>query len=437
MVSSLNFSCLLFLLFSIVFKPKNQMFSIFLSLLLVYYFFLGQLVSVEKHFFFDFSTYMMITLTLFVTLMCSYLLVKSSSMTVMYSLMVIVLLFFSSSSMIFFFSMFEFSLIPLYYLILGWGLQPERLKASKYMLMYTLLGSFPLILSLVYLAKKWSSLSLVPTFLLFSSTIWKNSISEFWPSMFLMLAFLVKTPIFLSHSWLPKAHVEATTTGSMILAGVMLKTGLYGLIRLIPILENSLFTNTIFSISILGMTLATLVALSSDDMKTSVAYSSVSHMNFSVATLFSLKMEGQISCLFGLFSHGLCSPALFFLASKMYFLTHSRSQSVSKGQMSYFKALVFLSFLAWAFNMAAPPSLSFLSEALGFVSIGSISSFSCFLSILFMVSMSFFCMHNFGLYSHSQKSTMSKEKVYPDVINSLIIMVYPIFFSFFLVDSIY
>lgn len=135
-----------------------------------------------------------------------------------------------------FYLFFELSLIPILLIIMGWGYQPERLQAGLYMMLYTLFGSIPLLFGLIYMytysgTSRFNLMSLSGLY------------SGFWGGFFvlvLLLAFLIKTPIYYFHLWLPKAHVEAPMTGSMVLAGVLLKLGRYGLIRFRCVLQSLL-----------------------------------------------------------------------------------------------------------------------------------------------------------------------------------------------------
>lgn len=143
--------------------------------------------------------------------------------------------FFRLNSLVFYL-FFELSLVPILLIIMGWGYQPERLQAGLYMMLYTLFGSIPLLFGLIYMynitgTSRFSLLNLSGLF------------TGFWGGFFvlvLLLGFLIKTPVYYFHLWLPKAHVEAPITGSMVLAGVLLKLGSYGLIRFSCVLQSLL-----------------------------------------------------------------------------------------------------------------------------------------------------------------------------------------------------
>jgi NADH-ubiquinone oxidoreductase chain 4 len=193
---------------------------------------------------------------------------------------------FLSSSMLYFYFFFEASLIPTLFIIVGWGYQPERLQAGVYFMMYTLLVSLPLLLGLIYLQSRGLGVVIWDT-LMVGYGAGVEGPSGVGLNLVLLIAFLVKLPLFLVHLWLPRAHVEAPVAGSMILAGVLLKLGGYGLMRVLmkfTFLFNRL-GGFVISLSLVGMVSIGLVCCRMNDLKALVAYSSVAHMGLVVSGL--------------------------------------------------------------------------------------------------------------------------------------------------------
>nr|YP_009251019.1 NADH dehydrogenase subunit 4 [Parasesarma tripectinis]AMY96215.1 NADH dehydrogenase subunit 4 [Parasesarma tripectinis] len=303
---------------------------------------------------------------------------------------------FSTLNYLLFYISFEMSLIPTLILILGWGYQPERIQAGIYMLFYTLTLSLPLLCSLLFIYYKEGSL----TMLLMKPVYVLNYVSMMWYFSSIM-AFLVKLPMYMFHLWLPKAHVEAPVAGSMILAGVLLKLGGYGLIRVLVLFQKiSLnFSWLWVSVSLTGGIIISLVCLRQVDMKSLIAYSSVVHMSLVLCGLMIFSWWGLMGAVVVMVGHGLCSSGLFCMANMVYERVGSRSLLISKGLLNYMPSMGLWWFLLSVGNMAAPPTLNLFGEISLIISLMSWSS----LSMLGLMLLSFFsASYTLYMYSLSQ-----------------------------------
>nr|YP_009469686.1 NADH dehydrogenase subunit 4 [Atergatis floridus]AVE15417.1 NADH dehydrogenase subunit 4 [Atergatis floridus] len=303
---------------------------------------------------------------------------------------------FSSMDYLLFYISFEMSLIPTLILILGWGYQPERIQAGVYMLFYTLAFSLPLLGSLLFLFYKSGSLTIVlmepESYLSYENMIWY--FCSVW-------AFLVKLPMYMFHLWLPKAHVEAPVAGSMILAGVLLKLGGYGLIRILVIFQliSGSYCWLWMSVGLIGGAYISFVCLRQVDMKSLIAYSSVAHMSLVLCGLMNLSMWGLSGGVIVMVGHGLCSSGLFCLANIVYERVSSRSLVVGKGLLSFMPSMGLWWFLLSVSNMASPPSLNLLGEISLIISVLSWSK----ISVVGLSLLSFFsAAYTLYMYSLSQ-----------------------------------
>nr|YP_010118099.1 NADH dehydrogenase subunit 4 [Popillia mutans]QPN54193.1 NADH dehydrogenase subunit 4 [Popillia mutans] len=354
---------------------------------------------------YDLLSYMMILLSLWI---CSLMLLASENiynknyyynlfLLVMIILLLSLVMTFSSLNLFIFYLFFELSLIPTLMLIIGWGYQPERLQAGVYLLFYTLFASLPMMISIFYYYEKFHSLDFffmcydIHSFLLF---------------ICMNMVFFIKMPMYFVHLWLPKAHVEAPVAGSMILAGVMLKLGGYGLMRLMNIfLTVGMQVNYIFiTISMIGGFIVSLVCLRQIDIKSLIAYSSVAHMGMVLSGILTLSYWGMSGALVMMIAHGLCSSGLFCLANISYERLHSRSIYLNKGLINLMPIMSMWWFLFSCCNMAAPPSLNLLGEI---ILINSLVSWSNW-TMIFLSLMSFFsAAYSLYLYSYSQHGKLS------------------------------
>jgi len=270
----------------------------------------------------------------------------------LWALSFILYFMFSTVRVLYFYFSFELSLIPMAIIILGWGAQPERLTASLYILFYTFSTSFPFLVFILGLAhSEFWSLSIFRN----RNTLWG------YISFIVLLPFLVKIPMFFVHLWLPKAHVEAPAYGSMILAGVLLKIGGYGIWRVRFILSTPIII-LIATSAVVGRAIARLITICQVDIKSLIAYSRVVHMGLVIYSLLVLSWVNYPAALIIIVAHGLRSSGLFCIGTFRYERFGSRRLLVSRGLLLVLPALTLIWSILILRNLRAPPRWNLLSE---------------------------------------------------------------------------
>nr|QZH79812.1 NADH dehydrogenase subunit 4 [Batrachocottus talievi] len=283
-------------------------------------------------------------------------------LTLLTSLQIFLILAFGATEIIMFYVMFEATLIPTLILITRWGNQTERLNAGIYFLFYTLAGSLPLLVALLLLQNSTGTLSLLT--IQYSDPIELSSYAHklWWAGC--LLAFLVKMPLYGVHLWLPKAHVEAPIAGSMILAAVLLKLGGYGMMRMVVMLEplTKELSYPFIVFALWGVFMTGSICLRQTDLKSLIAYSSVSHMGLVVGGILIQTPWGFSGALILMIAHGLTSSALFCLANTSYERTHSRTMLLARGLHMVLPLMTAWWFIASLANLALPPLPNLMGE---------------------------------------------------------------------------
>nr|ADG95175.1 NADH dehydrogenase subunit 4 [Polypterus bichir bichir] len=299
--------------------------------------------------------------------------------TLLVSLQTLLIMAFSATEIILFYVMFEATLIPTLIIITRWGNQAERLNAGTYFLFYTLAGSLPLLIALLYLYNTAGSLSMLSMNLI---TIHPDN----WAHTFLwaacLIAFLVKMPLYGVHLWLPKAHVEAPIAGSMILAAVLLKLGGYGMIRMTIMLEPATksLAYPFIILALWGIIMTGSICMRQSDMKSLIAYSSVSHMGLVASGILIQTPWGFTGAIILMIAHGLTSSALFCLANTTYERTHSRTLLLARGMQIAMPLMATWWFIMSLANMALPPLPNLMGELMIMISMFNWSNWTILLT---------------------------------------------------------
>lgn len=317
---------------------------------------------------------------------------------------------FLSLDVVLFYVFWELSLLPMLYIIGAWG-SGERIYAATKFFLYTFFGSVFLLVGIIFIGYFHFSVTGVWSFAL---TDWYNlnlPINlQYWLFFAFLISFAIKTPMFPFHTWLPYAHGQAPTIGSVILAAVLLKMGTYGLVRfLLPLFPHASYSFTIplAVIAIIMIIYAAMVAFAQEDMKQVIAYSSISHMGVIVLGVFALNIEGITGSVFFMLSHGIVSGALFLLVGVIYDRRHTKLISEFGGLANVMPKYALIYAIVLMGSVGLPLTSGFIGE---FLSLLGFFKVNWMLTLLGGTGIIFGAVYMLNLYRNSFFGKVTKEE---------------------------
>ena len=290
---------------------------------------------------------------------------------------------FEAADFVLFYIFFEGVLIPMYLIIGVWG-GPRRVYAAFKFFLYTLAGSVLMLLALIYM---WNAVGTTDIAALTQAAALPERV-QFWLFLAFFASFAVKVPMWPVHTWLPDAHVEAPTAGSVILAGVLLKMGAYGFLRFsLPMLPTASvsFAPLVYTLSVVAVIYTSAVALAQTDMKKLIAYSSVAHMGVVTIGLFTWNAQGIQGAMFQMLSHGIVSAALFLCVGVVYDRIHTREIARYGGLADRMPAYALVFMVFTMASVGLPGTAGFIGEFLVLVGAFQVNFWLALLGSLGMI----------------------------------------------------
>lgn len=355
--------------------------------------------------------------------------------------------------LLFFYIFFESILIPMFIIIGVWGSRQRKMLAAYYFFLYTLVGSIVMLFGVIYII---SQIGTTDYEILLISHFCELEQKVLWFSFF--LSFASKIPMLPFHLWLPEAHVEAPTPGSVLLAGILLKLGSYGFIRFsLPLFPNAsfFFAPLVYTIVILSVVYGSLTAIRQTDFKRIVAYTSIAHMNVVVLGIFSFNVVGIEGAIFQSLSHGFVASSLFLIIGIVYDRYKSRLIKYYGGLASIMPLYVIIFLFFSVANIGFPGTSSFIGEFLIFLGAFKISTEISFLAATSMILGGGYSLWLFNRVAYGNLKTQYTKKFLdlsfrecsifaPLIIGTLFAGVYPSLFlnsihssAFYLVELLY